>query len=321
MSPTDTRLRGWQLACPDCRRPLRHGLDGTVAYCDHQGLRFEQIDGIWRFLVPDRAPNLARFIEEYETVRINEGRGSDNPDYYQALPELDLSDVMPTAWQERTRSFEALKEHINTNFGSKPLRIIDCGAGNGWLSNRLTAAGHKLAAIDLCTNPLDGLGAFIHYKTDFLPLQAEFERLPLLSDQADLVIFNAAFHYTANPAAALNEAKRVLRPGGEIILVDTPFYHNQASGQGMVQTREADFQKRYGFAGNAHNGISFLTYERLSALGKQLDISWEQHNLIPSWRRLIRQGKVALRGQREPAQFPLVVGKPLSVSEGRDALR
>ena len=41
----------------------------------------------------------------------------------------------------------------------RALRILDLGAGNGWMSYRLALQGHLPIAVDLLTNDRDGLGA------------------------------------------------------------------------------------------------------------------------------------------------------------------
>ena len=100
-------------------------------------------------------------------------------------------------------------------------------------------------------NHFDGLGTHHHYETSFLPIQAEFERIPLLGQQVDLVIFNASFHYATSYEKVLAGALRLLRERGKVVVMDTAVYHNSASGQQMVAEREAAFQQQYGFPSNA----------------------------------------------------------------------
>jgi SAM-dependent methyltransferase len=191
----------------------------------------------------------------------------------------------------------------------RPLKILDLGAGNGWLSNRLAARGHTLAAVDLGINDWDGLGAHRHYETDFICLQAEFDHLPLEDNQVDLVIFNASFHYSVNYEVTLREALRVLRPEGWVVVMDTAVYQNQSSGQQMVAEREAAFLRQHGFASNTLPSENFLTYGRIQELATAVNLQWQLIWPIPTWRRLARWLKVKLRRQREPAKFPLLVGR------------
>src|SRR5438105_237704 len=109
---------------------------------------------------------LAQFAREYRTVRRAEGWGSDDPAYYRALPYRDLSGRYADIWRIRARSYntflERVLEPLERARGGR-LRILDLGAGSGWLAHRLTQRGHRVVAIDLLEDPLDGLGAVRHY--------------------------------------------------------------------------------------------------------------------------------------------------------------
>ncbi len=316
-----TRRDPFVFACPVCHGQL-DWLSPETVRCSLDGLTFGREAGIWRFLPPERAAALAQFRQEYETVRRSEGRGSDDPAFYRALPfvggngtqiNTDFSlrpSQLNAGWGERARSFVVLVDRVIRPLESKlqrPLRILDLGAGNGWLSNRLAARGHTLAAVDLGVNKWDGLGAHRHYETDFICLQAEFDHLPLDNDQADLVIFNASLHYSVNYEVTLREALRLLKPGGQVVVLDTAVYQHPFSGQQMVAEREAAFLQQYGFASNALPSENFLTWARLDQLVGQLGLHWRKIDTVPVWRQWVRRAKVAIRRQREPAQFPLLI--------------
>src|SRR6185295_14499000 len=94
----------------------------------------------------------ARFMHDYETIRQSEGRGGDHADAYRALPYA-VTGRWSADWAIRASSFETLIERIIApRETSVPLSILDVGAGNGWLSNRLAGRGHHVAAVDLQTN-------------------------------------------------------------------------------------------------------------------------------------------------------------------------
>lgn len=289
--------------CPVCRGVLTQS--GEALRCPVDELTFVCEAGIWRFLPPQRAAALAQFRQEYETVRRQEGRGSDDPAFYRALPF-----VADPAWAGRGHSYKGLLAQVIRPFTQKaqrPLRILDLGAGNGWLSHRLAAEGHVLTAVDLGVNRRDGLGAHVHYPTKFTCLQAEFDQLPLNDGWADLVIFNASFHYSVKYEATLHEALRVLSETGQVVVVDTAVYQHPGSGQQMVAEREAAFVRQVGFASNALPSENFLTPARLDEIAQALRLRWQRVDTVPAWRRWVRRAKVAWRGQREPAQFPLIL--------------
>ena len=188
--------------------------------------------------------------------------------------------------------------------------ILDLGAGNGWLSYRLAQRHHTVATVDLLDDQLDGLAAHVHYDAGFTPIQAEFDRLPLAGQQADLVIFNASFHYSTDYVATLREALRVLRLDGATVIMDSPLYHDASSGARMVQEREARFQELYGFAGNALPGENYLTYARLDELATALGLRWRKVTPFYGWRWALRPWKARLlRRPRAGALPPAHRGK------------
>ncbi|WP_420631042.1 methyltransferase domain-containing protein [Candidatus Leptofilum sp.] len=300
--------------CPVCRGELTLCAENRLE-CEADGLAFTREAGIWRFLPPERVAALAQFRQEYETVRKQEGRGSSDSAFYRALPFVDEA-----GWAVRARSFEALLARVIRPFTqqqNRSLDILDLGAGNSWLSNRLVAEGHEVTAVDLGVNMRDGLGANRHYQTKFTAVQSEFDHLPLDDAQVDLVIFNAAFHYSVNYEQTLQEATRVLRPDGLVVVMDTAVYQHPASGQQMVAEREAAFTQKYGFASNALPSENFLTPARLEALASTLQLRSRRIETVPAWRRWARQLKVYLRQQREPAQFPLILFSRASADSGQ----
>ncbi len=298
-------------ACPRCCSPLLDE-DETTYRCPGERLRFVRTGGIWRFLLPERRQALGTFMREYETVRQAEGRGSDDPAYFRALPFEDLTGRYAHDWRIRAVSFQALLKRAVEPLekaSRQPLRVLDLGAGNGWLSYRLALRGHAVAAVDLMDNDFDGLGAHRHYDVAFLPVQAEFDRLPFLENQADLAVFNASFHYATDYERALREALRVLLPHGCLVILDTPVYHNAASGQAMVHEREEAFRQRFGFPSNALPSENFLTYDRLAELGARLHLRWETHEPWYGLRWALRPWIARLLGRREPARFLLIIGR------------
>lgn len=301
----------FEFACPHCRAALTKAGPEEVV-CEADDLRFRRIDGIWRFLLPERMEALAPFLRDYEAIRSAEGRGSRDLEYYRALPFQDLTGRYQADWRIRAASYRALVRRIVQPLEARlnrPRRVVDLGSGNGWLSNRLALRGHALAAVDLSVSPSDGLGAHVHFESSFVPIQAEFDRLPLLNAQADLTIFNSSFHYSTRYEASLREALRVTRPDGSLVILDTPVYRDRSSGEEMVRERQRAFEKRYGTASDALPSENFLTYDRLAELADQLSLTWRTHEPWYGLRWALEPALARLRGRREPARFLLIEGR------------
>lgn len=296
--------------CPRCRSTLERTAPDSLT-CPQDGLEFWKDDGIWNFFLPESEAHFQRFIKEYETVRGFEGRGSADPDYYRTLPYKDLTGNFSADWAVRARSFEVLVRKVLTPLQERllrPLKILDLGAGNGWLSNRLAGQGDYVVAVDLLVNEQDGLGAWKNYEHQFVLIQAEFNRLPIMNDFFDAVIFNASFHYSENYEETLAETLRVLNENGLVTIVDSPIYRRQTSGEKMVEERKSTYLDRYGFASDSLESENFLTYKRMSGLSASLGIKWRTIRPFYGLRWWLRPIKALLYGKREAAKFHLLVG-------------
>jgi len=302
--------------CPRCRTPLERNAPDRVS-CPRDGLEFWQVDGIWRFLLPEGEAHYARFIADYESVRRSEGRGSSFANYYRALPFKDLSGQHSTDWAVRARSFNVLVKNVLTRLQNpleRSLKIIDVGAGNSWLSNRLSEQGDRVLAVDLLVNEQDGLGAWKYYEHSFTPIQAEFNHLPVMDRFADALIFNASFHYSENYSETLREALRVISAKGLIVIMDSPVYRRGDSGEKMVAERQAQFKEKYGFASDNLQSENYLTYARLDQLARELNLTWKRITPFYGLRWFLRPLMAGLLRRREPAKFHLIVGRKNTAS-------
>lgn len=313
---------GWRITCPSCRSELGDYADLSRAdvargrSCPGCGQQLE-----WRAGMLDARPKRLRveidsFLEEYGAVRRAEGRGSDDPGWYRALPFVPRDDPLAWQWDIRAKSWRCLEERLVRR---RPVgRGLDLGAGVGWLSARLSAAGWDMLAIDLSEDSKDGLGAARHYAESTTPpdrppfhcMLAHFDHLPLTDSQADLIVFNASFHYSPDYPATLREALRVLAPDGRIVALDSPSYRRADSGELMVRARRADFQNRFGFRSDALGSREFLVEGELEVIGRELGLHWRR--IRPrygmKWRLRPLRYRLARAG-REPARFGLWVGR------------
>jgi SAM-dependent methyltransferase len=269
-----------------------------------------QQEGIWRALSSDRRRYFAQFAREYEEVRKMEGRGSEGPEFYLALPYCDVTKRNSWQWDIRSRTYRYMARNVLRELargGNSSPVILDLGAGNGWLSYRLACLGHRPIAVDLITNHWDGLGAAAHYRTAlpalFPRVQAELDRLPFAEGQVDCAIFNASFHYSENYERTVAEAIRCLRPGGMIVIADSPTYTCEESGRKMVKERQELFQAKFGFKSDGMSSCEYLTRERLIALEAKFGIEWNTHRVWYGFHWAMRPWSAKLRRRREPSQF------------------
>ena len=255
-----------------------------------------------------------RFLEEYRTVRHAEGRGSDDPAYYLALPYRDLSRHNEEQWRIRARSFRYLERVILPPLeqsAQRALDILDLGAGNCWMSYRLALRKHRPVAIDIFADQRDGLRAVRNYPVRIPALEAQFDQLPFRPATFDLAIFNASVHYSTDLQRTLRQSAGCLRPRGRIIIVDSPIYALPEHGERMKAERLKRFEKQYGFRSDALGSREYLDRPLLDELSRTLGIRWHVHRLWYGLRWWLRPWKARLQNRRPPSQFWILEGELL----------
>ncbi len=107
--------------------------------------------------------------------------------------------------------------------GFSGLDVVDLGAGEGELAMLLARYAGSVTAVDQSKAMLKevrhraetaGLGNVIKV------CEGDLESLPLKNETADVVFMSQVLHHAAQPSVAIGEAKRILRNGGRIILLD-----------------------------------------------------------------------------------------------------
>jgi ubiquinone/menaquinone biosynthesis C-methylase UbiE/DNA-binding HxlR family transcriptional regulator len=103
-----------------------------------------------------------------------------------------------------------------------PLVIADLGAGEGTLALMLAQSAERVIAVDSSQKMVEyGLElvmrngiANVEYR------RGDIEALPIDEKSVDMALMHQTLHHALHPSAALDEAFRVLRPGGRLVLLD-----------------------------------------------------------------------------------------------------
>ena len=255
----------------------------------------------------------SRFRSAYSAHRASEGRDLD-PASMRQLPYL-AAGPLAKQWAVRARTFDTFVKRILRPMALQslcPLRVLDLGAGNGWLSWRVALDGHEALALDVRDDHVDGLGAAEAYLESvngrFSRVVASFESLPIAAGGFDLVVFNASLHYALDLPATLREARRVTHAGGRIVILDSAFYAREADGEQMVTEKRREAVARFGARADVLMSLPFIEYltsARLEAASGQLGLEWIRHRVrYPLWYEL-RPLVARIRGRRAPSRFDL----------------
>ncbi len=164
-------------------------------------------------------------------------------------------------------------------------RLLDIGTGTGRLLEVLAPRVEYAVGVDQSREMLALARANLaRAGLDNVEIrQGDMYALPFEADGFDVVTIHHVLHYADDPAAALAEAARVVRPGGTVLVVDF-------SPHDMVELKREHAHVHLGFADNQVQGwlksAGLNTLEPIHFPGRRL--------MTGIW-----------RGEREIAQRPV----------------
>jgi len=133
--------------------------------------------------------------------------------------------------------------------------VADLGCGDGYLTIEAARWAKKVVAIDRSPDMLARAKALAKRRgvSNIVWKRGELEALPLADASVDIAVLSQALHHAIDPARALAEAARVLRPGGRLLVLDLR-QHDQAwvteaLGDRWLGFKDADLKKMLAGAG------------------------------------------------------------------------
>jgi ubiquinone/menaquinone biosynthesis C-methylase UbiE/DNA-binding transcriptional ArsR family regulator len=148
-----------------------------------------------------------------------------------------------------------------------PLIVADLGAGEGLLSELLARRAKKVIAVDN-SEKIVAFGAAKAKKNHLKNLEFRLGNLqnpPIDANSVDLVILSQALHHAEIPADALAAAHKILKPGGQVLLLDL-LKHNFEKARELYGDRwlgfaESDLHRWLETAGFKKIEISIVSAE------------------------------------------------------------
>lgn len=171
----------------------------------------------------------------YLEVRKAEGRVL-SPEALRALPEVSPNDPHSREWRIRTATADLLIRHLRRK--NEPLHILDLGCGPGWMIARLVEGlGATGVGIDCNRSELErGAQAFADLEGLDLVYGDIFE--PIVEESSfDAIVVASVLQYFSEPTALLERLRDLIKPGGEILIADTPFYRREEIPAAAERTR------------------------------------------------------------------------------------
>jgi SAM-dependent methyltransferase len=182
---------------------------------------------------------LRAFVDDYRRVRAEEGFATPDPEFARRLPYRDITGRNAASWRARAFHYLIIRLGLRLVRARTPggARVLDLGAGNGWMARRL-APSFRVTALDV-DGSNTGLGSLRDGRVT--RVVGDIEALPLRAGSFDVVIAAATLHYAVDLFRALAEAARVLRPGGLLIIADSPVYGDAVTRDGAWQRTLAHY--------------------------------------------------------------------------------
>lgn len=177
----------------------------------------------------------------YNSTRAKEGRLLKDA-IVQDLPFSGSLTAQAPEWRVRERSMLRLLKHFARS-GSE-LRVLEIGCGNGWLSARVTEAGHVVTAMDIHSEELDQArrvftGSGIDWQLGD-PMEHVFP-----AGSFDRIVFAASLQYFADVPLLFAHIRPWLSLKGEVHVVDSVLYPNRQAAM-LAQERSVAYFAKLG---------------------------------------------------------------------------
>jgi SAM-dependent methyltransferase len=210
------------------------------------------------------------------------------------LPEVDQNHIHYKEWEIRKRSCGHLLGYVSGK--NRPLKILEIGCGNGWLSNRLSGIrGTEVTGIDINTIELIQAKKAFAGKQNLIFVQGDIRDGVLGENRFDLIVFAASIQYFPSLIEIISRSKNLLNTNGEIYITDSMFYDQQDIKK--ARARSASYFDSIGYpemsAWYFHHSISALecfNHKILYRPGNFISRLFKDHD--PFYRIVIKHGSL-----------------------------
>ena len=180
---------------------------------------------------------IQKFEQEYISLREKEGRVYADQ-VVSELPAFSGAADLEKEWAIRKRSTNRFVHYL---LKYKPAcSVLEVGCGNGWMSNYIaTRTSSHVVGTDVNHTELAQAARVFTMPGRLLFILAEFARIKLPEQTFDIIVFPSVIQYFRDLRVPLLKAMSLLRPDGEVHILDSPFY-DQSEVAGA-----ADRSKKY----------------------------------------------------------------------------
>lgn len=131
--------------------------------------------------------------------------------------------------------------------------VADLGCGTGRTTAALAPFVRAVVAIDASPEMLEAAGERLAGHANIELRAGTLEAVPLDTASVDLALLVLVLHHVSDPSGILAEARRVVRPGGTVLVIDMQAHdrdeYRAQMGHVWLGFSEADITRRLGRAG------------------------------------------------------------------------
>lgn len=109
-----------------------------------------------------------------------------------------------------------------------PGRVLDIASGDGVLAELLAPHSEEYVCVDASARVVAAAGERLRRFANVRVMEGDMHALPFEDAHFDLVVLMHALTYATQPAMAVAEAARVLRPGGRLLLCSLARHEHRA---------------------------------------------------------------------------------------------
>lgn len=194
---------------------------------------------------------------------------------YSELINVELNNEFGDAWRKFLLSQAPEKDRLD---------VLDIGTGPGFFPIILGEAGHNVTGIDLTDNMLKyaKLNAESqNVKAEFIRMNCQF--LKFDEDSFDLIVCRNLTWTLEQPEECYKEWRRVLRPGGVLLIFDANWNHYQFYEDARKRHEKCDQMMLEKFGHHIHDHSTMEESEAISVklpMGRYQRPEWDLQILL-----------------------------------------
>lgn len=162
------------------------------------------------------------FAALYTQVREQEGRIYPD-EVVQRLPEIDRGHPLEEEWKMRRDSARRLCRYLRGRPG--PLTILEVGCGNGWLSAQMARIPRtQVVGLDVNPRELEQAARVFAEVSNLCFVYGNLWQDTPPHHPFDVIVLASVVQYFPDLSRLIRRLQEMLKPEGEIHILDSPFY-------------------------------------------------------------------------------------------------